>query len=197
MTVLDLETGRQALAAFLKHGSPLDAMRVLRIRLGRLFQIPLRTFHPFVVVGPEANRRLLVTRRDAVRWRTPDPVTDLLRHGVLVTDGEEHDLYRGLMEPALQSGILPRYTSTILAHTDRVMAGWQDGATVDMLVESRKIALLIIADALFGVDIWNDLPHIWKPILKAIQYISPGAWIFWRRIRAWATGNIWLCWITG
>jgi cytochrome P450 len=51
-----------------------------------------------------------------------------------------------------------------------------------MLVESRKIALLIIMEALFGRDVWNDLPRIWKPILKAIEYISPGAWILWRKI---------------
>jgi cytochrome P450 len=46
-----------------------------------------------------------------------------------------------------------------------------------MLVECRKIALLIIMDTLFGVDFWNDLPRLWKPILKAIQYISPGTWV--------------------
>ena len=51
-----------------------------------------------------------------------------------------------------------------------------------MLVEGRKIALLIIMNALFSVDAWDDLPTIWTPILKAIEYISPGPWIFWRKI---------------
>jgi cytochrome P450 len=51
-----------------------------------------------------------------------------------------------------------------------------------MLIESRKIALLIIMQALFSVDVWDDLPRIWTPILKAIKYISPGAWILWRKI---------------
>jgi cytochrome P450 len=36
--------------------------------------------------------------------------------------------------------------------------------------------------ALFGKDVWDDLPRIWAPILKAIKYISPGTWIFWRRM---------------
>jgi cytochrome P450 len=49
-----------------------------------------------------------------------------------------------------------------------------------MLVEGRKIALLIIMQALFGKDVWNDLQRIWTPILKAIKFISPGPWIFWR-----------------
>jgi cytochrome P450 len=35
---------------------------------------------------------------------------------------------------------------------------------------------------LFSKDAWNDIPHIWNPILKTIQYVSPGAWILWRKI---------------
>jgi cytochrome P450 len=51
-----------------------------------------------------------------------------------------------------------------------------------MLVESRKIALLIMMQALFSKDVWDDLPRIWTPILKAIKYISPGMWILWRNM---------------
>jgi cytochrome P450 len=68
----------------------------------------------------------------------------------------------------------------MITQTDRISSTWQDGQVVDMLVESRKIALLIIMQALFSQDVWHDLPRLWKPILKAIQYISPGAWILWR-----------------
>jgi cytochrome P450 len=70
----------------------------------------------------------------------------------------------------------------ILAHTEKVSSQWKDGEVVDMLIESRKIALLIIMDTLFSKDVWDDIPHIWKPILKAVEYISPGAWILWRKI---------------
>jgi cytochrome P450 len=44
------------------------------------------------------------------------------------------------------------------------------------------MALLIIMDTLFSKDVWDDLPNIWRPILKSIEYISPGAWILWRKI---------------
>jgi cytochrome P450 len=80
---------------------------------------------------------------------------------------------------------LPEYTSRFIFHTDNVTAAWKDGDTVDMLIESRKIALLIIMDTLFGIDARDDFPRIWNPILKAIQYISPGAWILWRKIPRW------------
>jgi cytochrome P450 len=176
------ETGRLALKSFLKQRSPLGPLKVMAEQIGRFFQIPLPGFKPYVVFGPEANRKVLVTERDKLLWRNHDPVTDLLHRGVLITDGEEHDRYRKLMEPSLHPSQLDGYTQMMLKQTKRVTDQWQDGQEVDMLVESRKIALLIVMQALFSVDGWDDLPLIWEPILKAIQYISPGAWILWRKI---------------
>ena len=178
MQDLDSDTLRLVLRAFIRERSPLAVMKVLYSRMDRFFQIPLPGFKAYVVGGPEANRKVLVTEKEKLLWRTPgDPVTDLLGQGVLVVDGEEHDHYRKAMEPLLGPGSLPAYTSRILRQVDRVSATWADGKTVDMLVECRKIALLIIMDILFSVDFWPDMPKLWQPILKAIGYISPGAWI--------------------
>ena len=176
------QSGLSALRAYLKEGSPLGPLKVMAEHIGRFFQIPLPMFHPYVVFGPEANRKVLVTERQKVLWRNTDPVTDVLRRGVLIVDGEEHDHYRELMEPSLHPGNLFNYAEMMLAQTDRVTDVWRDNQVIDMLVEGRKIALLIIMNALFSVDVWDDLPRIWSPILKAIEFISPGPWIFWRKI---------------
>ena len=176
------QTGRAALRSLLREGSPLGPLKVMAEQIGRFFQIPIPGFRPFVVFGPEANRKLLVTKRNKVVWRNTDPVTDLLRRGILIVDGEEHDHYRELMEPSLHPSELPSYRQMMIEQTDRVSSLWKDGETVDMLVEGRKIALLIIMQALFGKDVWDDLPKIWTPTLKAIKFISPGPWIFWRRM---------------
>jgi cytochrome P450 len=176
------ETGRAALRALLKEKSPLGPLKVMAEHVGRFFQIPIPGFRPYVVFGPEAVRKVLVTDRDKVLWRNTDPVTDLLGRGVLIVDGDEHDHYRKLMEPPLHPARLPDYTQMMISQTDRVTSQWQDGETVDMLVESRKIALLIIMQTLFSKNVWDDLPRIWNPILKSIKYISPGLWIIWRNI---------------
>ena len=176
------ETGRAALRALLREGSPLGPLKVMAEQVGRFFQIPIPGFRPFVVFGPEANRKVLVTERKKVLWRNADPVTDLLRRGVLVVDGEEHDRYRDVMAPPLHPSKLDNYTQMMVEQTDRVSSVWKDGEIVDLLVESRKIALLIIMQTLFSKDVWADLPRLWTPILKAIQYISPGMWILWRRM---------------
>ncbi len=176
------ELGRAAMRALFETRSPLGPLKVMAQHVGRFFQIPLPGFRPYVVFGPEAARKVLVTERDKVLWRNTDPVTDLLGRGVLITDGEEHDRYRELMEPPLHPSNLSGYTQMMIGQTDRVTSQWKNGDTVDMLVESRKIALLIIMQTLFSKDVWKDLPRIWNPILKAIDFISPGAWIIWRNI---------------
>lgn len=176
------ELGRAAFTSFLKEKSPLGPLKILARHMGYFFQIPLPMFKPYVVFGAEANKKVLVTERDKVLWRNTDPVTDLLGQGVLIVDGEEHDHYRKLMEPSLHASRLVGYTNLMLHHADKVSAQWRDGEIVDMLIESRKIALLIIMQTLFNKDVWDDLEKIWKPVLKSIQYISPGAWILWRNI---------------
>ena len=179
---LSPETSLAALRALIKVKSPLGPLKVMAEHMGRFFHIPLPGFRPYVVFGHEAVRKVLVTERHKVLWRNTDPVTDLLDRGVLIVDGEEHDIYRTLMEPPLHPARLTDYTQMMISQADRVTSQWQDGETVDMLVESRKIALLIIMQTLFSKDVWDDLPRIWNPILKAIGYISPGAWIIWRDI---------------
>jgi cytochrome P450 len=183
MQNLSPETKQLLLRSVIREKSPLPAMQILYAHLGRFFQIPLPGFKPFVVGGPQANRQVLVSERHKLLWRSPgDPVTHLLRHGVLVVDGQEHDTYRGIMEPLFTPGVLPGYAPKIIRHVERVTATWTDGQTVDMLVESRRIALLIIMDALLSIDFWGDMPRLWKPILKTIEFISPGAWIIFPKL---------------
>ncbi len=179
----DPETLRMVLRGFLQERSLLAAMKVMFARMDKFFQIPLPGFRAYVVGGPQANRQILVTERKKLLWRSSDdPVTKLLGRGVLVVDGEEHDHYRGAMEQVLGPGSLPIYVPKMLRYIDKVSATWKDGQVVDMLVESRRIALLIIMDTLFSVDFWDDMPRMWKPILKAIEFISPGAWIVFPKI---------------
>jgi len=178
----DAETGLSALRSLLFDRSLIGPLRIMGERVGKFFQIPLPGFKPYVVFGPENVRKVLITESSKFRWRNNDPVRDVLQKGVLVTDGDEHDRYRSLMEKMLHPGVLPQYKEMMLRQTDRVTDTWQNGQTVDMLVEARKIALLIVMEALFSVDVWQDIPLLWNPILKAIEYISPGLWIFWRKM---------------
>jgi cytochrome P450 len=160
---------------------PLAAMQVFHRELGDVFRIQLPGFTPVVLAGPEAARFVLVQGRHDFRWRNEsDPVTHLLRHGVLVEDGDSHDNLRRLMAPSLHRRMLDGYTKIILDSADEVTHNWKLGSHPDMLVEMRKIALLVLTRSLFRSDISPEMAKLWHAILGVIAYISPGVWMIWR-----------------
>ncbi len=174
------ETGLKVLRGLARDRSLLTAMEIMHADVGPAFRITLPGFRPAVLVGPESMRAVMVSQQEHFRWRSrTDPVTRLLRHGVLVEDGAEHDRLRALMEPPLHKPRAMQQIPVIQAQTDRVLDGWADGSTQDMLVEMRQVALLIFMAALLDVEFGPDLARLWSPILRAIKYISPGLWIVW------------------
>lgn len=172
--------------AILREGHPLAALQVFHAELGDIFQINLPGFSPVVLVGPQAARFVLVEGRNALRWRNEnDPVVTLLRHGVLVEDGEAHDELRRLMNPPLHKKMLESYLQVMLEAIQQVSAGWKPGMQLDMLVEMRKIALLILVGTLFKADYAYELKRLWRAVIDTIRYISPGIWMLWRKAPRW------------
>jgi len=174
------KAGVRALKALVRHRNILAALEALHKEMGNVFRITLPNFNPVVLVGPEANKFLLVTNRNDFRWRLEkDPVTNLLRHGLLVEDSNQHDQLRRHMEPSLHRNMLIKYVDTMCACTDQIINNWPNRTQLDMLVEMRRIALLILIRSLFKVDFSPDLDRLWSAILRNIDYISPGPWLVW------------------
>jgi cytochrome P450 len=185
----DSGAGRAALRAWRKDGI-LASLRALRDALGPVFRIPLPGFDPVMVSGPEANRYVLVTARHRLKWRMErDPVVRLLRHGVLVEDGEAHDRLRQALSPPLHRSAVRSQVAAMWRSAERVAATWPDGGRVDMLVEMRRTTLLILVETLFGFDLAPDLDRLWPHILRLLMYISPGAWIVWPGAPRWGYGR--------
>jgi cytochrome P450 len=151
--------------------------------LGSVFQITLPGFRPVVVVGPEANRTLLVTDREKFLWRNQrDPVARLLGRGVLVEDGQRHDDLRALMLPYLQRPWVLPQVGLMGQYVDLILNGWGDEEARDMLVEMRRLALLIVMGVLFRVELLPDLDRLFPVILRVLDYIAPGLWIVWPEV---------------
>jgi len=174
------EAGRRALRALLQQRNILAALRVFHEELGDVFGLSLGAFKPVFMVGPEACRYVLVTGRHDLLWRPEgDPVTQLLRHGLLVEDGESHDGLRRQLNPSLHRKRLGGYVEAMWRNTDRVTAKWSPDRPVDMLVEMRRVALLIVTETLFKVDLGADVERLFPAILTTLRYISPGLWTVW------------------
>ena len=175
-----LPSAASTVRAFGNGRSILNGMQRLHQELGNAFRIPLPGFSPVMVAGPEWARFVYVTGAEKLLWRSePDPVTQLLRHGVLVEDGESHDAIRRNLDPSLHRQMLPGYVESFVKRTDQVTEGWLTGHRVDMLVEMRRIALLSFVETLFGLDFTDDLDVLWPSILRVLRFISPGMWVVW------------------
>jgi cytochrome P450 len=174
------DNGLNILNAVARDRSLLTALTMMNKYVGPAFRITLPRFQPAVFIGPESNRQIMVTERKDLLWRPEhDPVCKLLRQGVLVIDGDFHDEVRGWMDPPLQRRNVIPHIPLFWRYTDDIVHTWRDGEERDLLVEMRKVALLIIFGALFDVDFLPDMERLWEPILELLEYISPGLWIFW------------------
>lgn len=182
----DAHAGVAALKAMMEGRSIMPALTVFHRQLGDVFRISAGAFQPVVMAGPEACRFILITARDQLSWRPEhDPVAHLLRRGLLMQDGAEHDHLRRTMNPALHRGMLDGYIAAMLRRTDQIVGGWSAGQPIDMLAEMRRLALLVLMDTVFGMDIEPEIVRLLPAIIRTVEFISPGAWVIWPDVPRW------------
>lgn len=156
----------------------LGSLSAMQRELGYIFSPALPGFSPVVLSGPEASHYALTEGRAHLQWRNAsDPVTGLLRHGLLVEDGDSHDNLRRALMPALHRQQVEASIESMWRRTDQVLDTWGSGGTRDMLVEMRKAALLILMEALFNTDFTSQLERLLPSILALLKFISPGLWL--------------------
>jgi cytochrome P450 len=132
----------------------LDVLLDAHGRYGPVFT--LRTFHLAGVwmLGPAANRFMLVTDRDKFIWRDGmmGDLIPLIGDGLLTTDGEYHDEARRIMMPAFHRDHVVAATATMIEEADRALDAWRDGDRLDLYDWARHVAMRIAMRALFGLD---------------------------------------------
>jgi retinoid hydroxylase len=104
------------------------------------------------MVGPEANRFVLLEGRDAFShdkgW-TPI-VGEMLGRGLLNMDGPEHNAQRKMMNPAFATDYMDRYLPIMNRVIQTRIADWAERGVVDVYDEARKITFDVAAEALVG-----------------------------------------------
>ena len=121
---------------------------------GPIFAI--RIFHGIQVfmLGPEANRYILVTDRDKFRWRDGNlgDLIPLIGDGLLTTDGEYHDRARQTMLPVFHRQRIAAAADVMSEEAVRAMTAWRAGDRVDLYDWTRHVAMRVAMRALFGFD---------------------------------------------
>ena len=159
-------------------GGILPLLENIRTELGDIIQLSLGKFNPVFVSDPALIRWVLTEGSAKFSWRPEnDPVARLLGRGVLVTDGQEHNHLRTIMNPsATKRSFIPQQ-DVIWQETDIVLNSLPQGQNRLLLDDMRVIALRIFWRIFAGEDLSPHLERIWDPMLAALKYISPGLWV--------------------
>jgi cytochrome P450 len=121
---------------------------------GPIFAI--RIFHAINVfmLGPEANRFMLVTNREKFRWRDGSlgDLIPLIGDGLLTTDGEYHDRAREIMVPVFHRERIAAAAGVMTEEAVAALDGWRAGEAIDLYDWTRHVAMRVAMRALFGLD---------------------------------------------
>jgi cytochrome P450 len=116
----------------------------------------IRIFHAIHVfmLGPEANRFMLVTDRDKFRWRDGSlgDLIPLIGDGLLTTDGAYHDRAREIMLPVFHRERIAAAADVMTEEANRALEGWRSGQRIDLYDWTRHVAMRVAMRALFGFD---------------------------------------------
>lgn len=125
------------------------------------------------LVGPEANRFVLVNERqkfsNQVGWGTIFQVTNMLGHGLLSMDGEEHDQHRKMMNPAFTVSYMDRYLPLINRIIREHAATWLATDEIDLYEEARKITFAVAAEALTGLQAGEEVDRFRELFVRILM----------------------------
>jgi cytochrome P450 len=118
---------------------------------------------------PDHVRDVLVTRaRQFHKGIGLQRARLLLGDGLLTSEGEHHLRQRRLMQPAFHRERIAAYGAVMAAYAERHVAGWRDGATVDVAREMNALTLAIAGKTLFDADVEGETRVIGEALDQAI-----------------------------
>jgi cytochrome P450 len=134
--------------------NPLGLLLELYEEHGPIFSIRLFHMRDVFMLGPEANHYVTVSHTENFHWREGSfgDLVPLLGDGLLTIDDDYHDRARRIMMPAFHRDRIEATVETMVAETERALAGWHDGDVIDVYDWARNLAMRIAMRALFGLD---------------------------------------------
>ncbi|MEZ4869522.1 MAG: cytochrome P450 [Caldilineaceae bacterium] len=131
-------------------------------KYGSFYAIWLGQQPIYVVSDPAVVYEILIER--AREFHKADLVKKAVGpfagNGLFTNEGDFWRRQRKLAQPAFHHKRIAAYGATMVQQTLEMIAGWQDGATLDLAHEMTKLTLGIVNKTLFNVDVRAQAEHI-------------------------------------
>lgn len=132
-----------------------DGLRRVHREYGDVVWFPLQRF--VLVNDAEMIERVLVTNaRNYGKSQAMRAAKVLLGDGLLTNEGDFWRQQRRMMQPAFHRRQIGQLTRTMTDCIEEMLAGWQNGAVINVSADLSTLTLTIVAKALFGSAISTD-----------------------------------------
>jgi cytochrome P450 len=124
----------------------------------------------FLFNHPDYIKDVLVTHnRNFIKSRGLERTKFLLGEGLLTSEGDFHHRQRRLIQPAFHRQRIAAYASVMTDYGGRMGERWQDGATVDIAQEMKRLTLAIAGKTLFNADVESEANEIGDALTIAMD----------------------------
>ena len=147
--------GREVLGFFGRspERNTLTFLRDTARRYGPISSFRILHKHIYLVDDAELVKEILVTRQHSfIRDTGATLLRELLGDSLITREEPLHRERRRVLQPAFHREQIEHYGEIMRAETARFAEGWQDGATIDIREQMRRLTLAIAGTALFGTD---------------------------------------------
>ena len=103
----------------------------------------------------------------------------LVGNGLVTSEGDFWRRQRRLAQPAFHRDRVNAYAETMVAHTDRMLAGWRDQTALDVHEEMMRLTQAIVAETLFSADVSGDSEEIGEALARIVRPFASQATLKW------------------
>lgn len=138
--------------------------------------IGVYAFGPYPAIiasGPEPVQKILVDQAaDFHKLPSLMYLRPLIGNGLLTNEDEPWRRQRKLVAPAFQSRRIVNYAGIMAGYTAERVAGWVDGAEVDIAAEMMALTLRIVGKTLFDADLGGYAVEIGEALTVALEFVN-------------------------
>jgi cytochrome P450 len=110
---------------------------------------------------PDYIESVLVTQNNNfVKSKDYRAMRRVLGNGLLLSDGEIWRRQRKLIQPAFHQERIAAYADIMTGYTQRMLASWSDGQTLDIHAAMMHLTLGIVAKTLFDADVSREAEEV-------------------------------------
>lgn len=127
----------------------------------------------YLVNHPDMIKEVLVGKdRNFTKWFAVERLKEVLGQGLFVSEGAYHARQRKLSQPAFHRQRIAGYAGTMVKVSQRVRDRWQEGQALDVGAEMNWLAMVIVADTLFGADVESEAVEIQNALSEVLRMLE-------------------------